>query len=43
MFSEQFILFFQTEAAHQMCSYEKALWIFAADLQENTHAKKQYH
>ena len=43
MFSEQFILFFQTEVAHQMCSYEKALRIYAADLQDNIYAKKQYH
>ena len=28
-----------SEAVLQMCSYEKVFWKYAADLQENIHAK----
>ena len=33
--------FYESEAAIQRCSWEKAFWKYAAILQENTHAKVQ--
>ena len=32
----------KTEAAVQMCSWEKVFWKYTAKLQENTHAKKRF-
>ena len=32
----------ESEAALQMCSYKKVFWKYAANLQENTHAKVRF-
>ena len=31
-----------TEVAVQRCSYEKVFWKYAANLEENTHAKVRF-
>ena len=38
-FSRQSFFFIFPEAALQRCFYEKVFWKYAANLQENTHAK----